>query len=155
MKGTGCGKKLKVSLVYVLDEQLDSEAHLLSRALSNSEEVGDIGGSEDGVLSSRVLLLELLEELGGLVELGVALERRDLERSRVDVGKALLDTTNPVADEVAKRGVDPALLVGNVHEANHASVDLAVGHIGQIAGLAVGLGSELWSEWKEYVSSKL
>jgi len=77
-----------------------------------------------------------------VVELRVALEDRDLDVRVVDVAQALLDAAYPVAREVAQRRVDPALLVRDVHEAHQARVDLGVGHLGEVARRAVGLGGE-------------
>lgn len=119
------------------------KTHLLCWALSNCEEVGNVGRGQDLVLGRGVLFQELGQERLGLVELGVRLERRDLDAALVDVREALLNTSDPVTDKVAERNVDPALLLRYEHEPDEASVDFGVGQVGEVARRSIGPGGEL------------
>jgi len=118
----------------------------LTTTLSDSEEVGDIGRSENLVLCFRVLNEEFAEESFGFVQFFVRLKRRDLESGIVDVRETFFDTANPVTSEVAEGRIDPALLVSDVHETDETSIDFGVGHIGEVARSTISLGGELFEK---------
>lgn len=75
-------------------EDGDEGNGLLSGALRQSQEVGDVLGREDLGLGVGVAREEAFEEGRGVIELGERLQLRDLGRP-VDDRKTLFDTADP------------------------------------------------------------
>lgn len=109
----------------------DKRHRLLTRALRDRKEVGLVLSSKELLGSMRVGLEELLDECRWLVENGVRLDDGGLG-SVVNTREPLLNATQPVTSEVAKRHVDPALLMRDIHEADHTKDNFLVGHVGKI-----------------------
>src|SRR5215469_3070763 len=93
----------------------------------------DILCVDELLVGFRIRLEELFDEGIWIFKLGVTLDHR---RSALRSSKAFLDTAHKVTGQVRQTLVDPALLMFDIHQINHATNDFSVGHVFQIDGLA-------------------
>ena len=112
-------------------ENRDERSRLLTRTLSDGEEVLLIFGSKELRRGKRVGLEELLNESLGLVKSPERLKDGSFGTS-IDTSEPLLNTTQPVTSKVSQRNIDPTLLMSNVHESDHAKSNFFVGHVSNI-----------------------
>lgn len=122
----------------VLVEDGDEGDGLLATAVHEKKEVSDIFSGEELGLGQGVGVDELLSKLEGDIQLGVGLN----DRVRLDTDEAFLNAAENVAQEVAVRVVDPALLVLDEKQLHETVDDFLVSHILQVSNTAVGLLTE-------------
>jgi hypothetical protein len=97
----------------------DERHRLLTRTLADGKEVCLVLCANELLGGQWVRLEELGYKRRGLVEICETLQNRRLGTA-VGASEALFDAPEPVASQVAQGPVDPALLVSNEHEPNHA-----------------------------------
>jgi hypothetical protein len=93
--------------------------NLLAKALANCEEVGPVLSTDELLSGERVLLKELGDEGGRVIELGDVPKDRGPDVSN-STSEAVFDAAKPIIGQVTERPVDLSLLLANVHEENHA-----------------------------------
>jgi hypothetical protein len=113
-------------------ENGDEGNGLLGGSLGDVEEESLVLGGEKLVSSGGVVLEERVGKLDRLVERGERLKEGVLGARAVDAGEPLFDSSEPVAGEVSERDVNPSVLLGDVHESDHASGDLLVRHVADV-----------------------
>jgi len=93
--------------------------------LGNGQEVGSVLAGDKLFASGRVRLEELLHKFNGVVKFQEALKNGWAHFA----SEPLLYAAAEVSSKVAKAQIDPTLLVGDIHESDHAKHDLFIGHL--------------------------
>ena len=97
MKGTGYGEN-KVRIKSRIE---NDETNLLTRSLSDSEEVSHISRSENLIPRRRIIPQEFLQERRGRIQFAVRLQSRDFDAITIDVRETFFYSSNPIPDEVS------------------------------------------------------
>ncbi|TKW54870.1 hypothetical protein CTA1_24 [Colletotrichum tanaceti] len=125
--------------VKVLIESGDKGDGLLNGTQTQHQEVLDILGVDELRLSVGVVGQDLLDSLVRRLKVLEILKLSDLAGCG---GEALLNAADEVAGESDESRIDPALLVTDVEQVNHAANNLTVGHVLQVDGLAGAVATE-------------
>ena len=141
---TFCNSDLFEPNLEIGIENRDKRRRFLPGTLGNSEEIRSILRSKKLARCIEVLREERVNKSRGVVKFLEALQDTEFSPS-VYACEALLDPPQPISGQIAQTEVDPAVLVSNVHEADHAKCDLFVGHITKVESNAtILLPSKPW-----------